>query len=107
MSLRGAFTAWLPQRAGAELAAVTRFRQAWAQTQAVDRVTQALGRKPDKAGPLNSHALVLQALASLQDASPRYLRRSVEFIETLDWLERAGQQPAPRKPPKSAAARRR
>lgn len=84
-------------RSTPELASVRRFRQAWGRHQAVDRVAQALARKPRNAGPLNSHALVLQTFTLLQAASPDYLRRVVGVVETLHWLERAGEAPSPRK----------
>lgn len=77
-----------------ELSSVLRFRDSWARTQAVDRVAQALARKPRNAGPLNSHALVLQTFSLLQAASPAYLRRVVDVVETLHWLERAAETPA-------------
>jgi hypothetical protein len=77
-----------------ELSSVRRFRQAWSRLQAVDRVAQALARKPRNAGPLNSHALVLQTFALLQAASPEYLRRVVDVVETMHWLERATETPA-------------
>ena len=80
-----------------------RFRQAWAQTQAVDRVAQALARKPRNAGPLNSHALVLQTFVLLQAASPQYLRGVVDVVETMHWIERATEAPAP---PRKSARRR-
>lgn len=84
----------MPSRRTPELSSVRRFRQAWAQTQAVDRVAQALARKPRNAGPLNSHALVLQTFSLLQAASPQYLRRVVDVVETMHWLERATEAPA-------------
>ena len=84
----------IPSRNTPELSSVRRFRQAWGQLQAVDRVAQALARKPRNAGPLNSHALVLQTFALLQAASPQYLRRVVDVVETMHWLERATDAPA-------------
>ncbi|WP_427912587.1 DUF2894 domain-containing protein [Ramlibacter sp. MMS24-I3-19] len=88
----------MPSRSTPELSSVRRFRQAYARLQVVDRVAQALARKPRNAGPLNSHALVLQTFALLQAASPDYLRRMVGVIETMHWLERATETPAaPRK----------
>lgn len=77
-----------------ELSSVLRFRETWARSQAVDRVAQALARKPRNAGPLNSHALVLQTFSLLQAASPAYLRRVVDVVEALHWLERAAEAPA-------------
>ena len=93
----------MPSRGTPELSSVRRFRQAWGQLQAVDRVAQALARKPRNAGPLNSHALVLQTFALLQAASPQYLRRVVDVVETMHWLERATDPPAT---PRKSARRR-
>lgn len=97
MTVRGAFTSWLPRHDASELAGARRFRHAYAQSQAADRVTQVLARKPRNAGPLNSHTLVLQTLGKVRELSPAYLRRTVELIEALDWLEQAGTAAAPAK----------
>ena len=97
MTVRGAFTSWLPRHDASELAGARRFRHAYAQSQAADRVTQVLARKPRNTGPLNSHTLVLQTLGRVRELSPAYLRRTVELIEALDWLEHAGTAAAPAK----------
>ncbi len=92
-----------------ELPSVRRFRRAWVRTHSQDQVTQAVARRPAQAGPLNSHLLVLQLLASLRDLSPDYLRRLLLHVETLQWLEQAvppavvtprpaRKRPAPRRP---------
>jgi hypothetical protein len=75
-----------------ELASARRFRSAWHQTRADEQVRQAVARKPANAGPLNSHVLVLQSLAMLQELSPAYLRRFVVQVEALQWLEQAAAQ---------------
>jgi len=72
-----------------ELASARRFRQAWERGRMVDRMAQAASRKPAKAGPLNSHALVLDSLALMQELSPDYLRRFLAQVESLQWLEQA------------------
>ena len=96
--------------AGGELPSVGRFREAWARSQATVDVQRALVRVPANAGPLNSHALVLQSFALLQELSPEALRRMVEVVEALDTLERIA-MPAQRTPragkPARAPARRR
>lgn len=84
-----------------ELASVQRFRQAWLAGRSDEQVAQALGRKPANAGPLNSHALVLHSLALMRELSPDYLRRFLTHVETLQWLEAAGEKPVP---PRSRAA---
>jgi hypothetical protein len=72
-----------------ELANARAFRRAWASGRTLEQLEQALVRKPANAGPLNSHALVLQVLSLMRDLSPEYLRRFVGSVETLQWLESA------------------
>jgi hypothetical protein len=72
-----------------ELVNARAFRRAWARGRTLEQLEQALVRKPANAGPLNSHALVLQVLSLMRDLSPDYLRRFVGTVETLQWLERA------------------
>lgn len=87
-----------------ELASVTRFRRVWSNTRAQERVLQAATQRPANAGPLNSHALVLESLALMPND---YLRHFVIYAETLLWLQDvAAQAPAPAKPRRSARARR-
>lgn len=81
-----------------ELASVRRFRQTWQRIAAEDRVSQAVGRAPANAGPLNSHRLVLHSLELLRSLSPHYLNRFVSQVETLQWLEQASRQLTPAKP---------
>jgi hypothetical protein len=72
-----------------ELASVHAFRQVWASSRAAQQVEQAVSRKPATAGPLNSHALVLDLLSTMRELSPDYLRRFLTHVETLQWLEQA------------------
>ncbi|HSV77943.1 MAG TPA: DUF2894 domain-containing protein, partial [Ramlibacter sp.] len=92
-----------------ELASVRRFRRAWSSSRTQDRVAQAAARKPANAGPLNSHALVLDSLALMRELSPDYLRRFVAHVEALQWLEEANAKgkPLPGKPAKPAKPARR
>lgn len=92
---------------GDELPSVRRFRHAWTRVRAQDQVAQAVARRPAQAGPLNSHALVLQSLAMMRELSPEYLRRFVEHVETLQWLEQAAPPAAPARTPRKRAAPRR
>ncbi|MDB5911330.1 MAG: hypothetical protein JWP22_5 [Ramlibacter sp.] len=88
-----------------ELASARRFRGAWQRSRTEQQVQQAVARKPAHAGPLNSHVLVLQSVAMLQELSPAYLRRFVAQVEALQWLERAAAaypQPQAKQPPKRA-----
>jgi len=84
-----------------ELASLKGFRRTWARGRTLEQVERALVRKPANAGPLNSHALVLQTLSLLRDLSPDYLRRFVAGVETLQWLERVSEQ-LPREAAKAA-----
>jgi hypothetical protein len=75
-----------------ELASVRRFRRAWASSRTQDQVAQAASRKPANAGPLNSHVLVLRSLALMRGLSPDYLRRFLVHVESLQWLDQAGEK---------------
>lgn len=88
---------------GQELASARRFREAWQLAQAQDKLDLAALRRPAQAGPLNSHALVLEALARVQDLSPAYLRRFLAQVEALQWLEQAAYQYPALKPRRNAA----
>jgi len=95
--LPGDETASAPVRSPAgrpEMKSVTRFREGWSRLRAETRVTEALGRKPENAGPLNSHALLLRSLDLMRGLSPDYLRRFVTHVDTLLWLDQASQKPA-------------
>lgn len=74
---------------GDELASARRFRDAWDAQRALEKLDLALAQRPAQAGPLNSHALVLQSLELMRAASPRYLRQFVLHVETLQWLAEA------------------
>jgi hypothetical protein len=89
-----------------ELDSVRRFRRAWSSSRTQDQLEQAVSRKPANAGPLNSHALVLQSLALMADLSTDYLRRFLTQVETLQWLERVAEAPRP-SPGKAGKAPRR
>jgi hypothetical protein len=80
-----------------ELANVRRFRRAWLGGRAQEQVQRAVGRKPANAGPLNSHALVLESLAIMSRLSPDYLRRFVVHVQALQWLDQASADDAPSK----------
>jgi hypothetical protein len=74
-----------------ELASARRFRRAWSSRRTQDQLEHAVARKPANAGPLNSHMLVLQSLALMGELSTDYLRHFLQHVETLQWLERAGE----------------
>jgi hypothetical protein len=88
-----------------ELANVRRFRRAWSHKRSQDHLATAIARKPANAGPINSHVLVLEALAMMQELSPDYLRRFMGQLEAVQWLERAREKPL-QKPAKAAGRAR-
>ena len=85
-----------------ELASVRRFKRAWSSNHLHDKVRQAASRKPANAGPLNSHLLVLQSLAMLEELSDDYLRRFLVQVESLQWLDQASEPHRQAKPAKPA-----
>jgi hypothetical protein len=89
-----------------ELDSVRRFRRAWASGRTQDQLEQAVSRKPANAGPLNSHALVLESLALMAELSTDYLRRFLGQVETLQWLERVAEAPRPSQGKARKTARR-
>ena len=63
------------------------FRNTWSKLSVDKRVTQALARGPQNAGPLNAHMLVLRSLAQLRDISPDYVNRFTAYVDTLLCLD--------------------
>ena len=53
------------------------------------KVRQAIAQAPRNAGPLNSHHLVLRALALMQAISPAYVQHLLVQIQTLQVLQQA------------------
>ena len=70
-----------------ELKSAHHFRDQLTDISITWQVEQALAEWPENAGPLNSHYLALQALDRLRGEAPRYLRRFVEYLDTLFWLD--------------------
>lgn len=83
---RGTATA-RPAGAPVELKAVQQFRSTWTRLSADQRLTQALAKVPDNAGPLNSQRLLHRSLALMRDLSPDYLERFVSYVDALMWLD--------------------
>jgi len=88
-----------------ELPSVERFRRAWGAVRAQDQVAQGVARSPTNAGPLNSHALVLQTLSLMQDLSAEYLAHFLRHVESLQWLEQSQVARATASAKSSAAAK--
>ena len=70
-----------------ELSTLRQFRGSWARLSAEQRLRQALAQVPAQAGPLNSNHLVHRALVAMQEISPAYLQRFVNYVDTLLWLD--------------------
>ncbi len=77
------------QSAPTELKTLQYFRSTWTRLSADQRVTQALAKVPENAGPLNSQHLVHRALNEMRDLSPAYLHRFMPYVDTLLWLDQA------------------
>jgi hypothetical protein len=97
-----------PPAAGApELKAVRDYRSTWSRLHMEQRLTLALAKVPDNAGPLNTPRLLHQALAVMRASSPAYLQRFMVQVEALLWLEQLNQgaPPAAGKPGSRKARR--
>lgn len=78
-----------------EMKSVRHFKQALSKSRAQEQVEQALGQGPEKAGPLNSHLLVLGSLTWMRQLSPAYLQRFLSYADSLLWLDKVGVKSAP------------
>jgi hypothetical protein len=76
-----------------DLKSLRQFGDSWSKLGASQAVNQALAAAPPNAGPLNSHALMLQALKLMRDTAPDYLVRFLAHADTLLWLEQANSRP--------------
>lgn len=77
---------------------VRQFRQQLRQISMQKRVSKAIAKAPQNAGPINSHMLVLRALGMMRDISPDYLNRFMTHVDTLLCLDDAYKaNPLPRK----------
>ncbi|WP_294636152.1 DUF2894 domain-containing protein [uncultured Aquabacterium sp.] len=77
----------------ASMKSVRRFSEVWSKIAAEQQVSQAVARGPENAGPLNSHRLMLRALGLMRGLSPDYLRRFLEQMDALLWLDQATRRP--------------
>lgn len=91
-----------PTGAPAELKAVQQFRSTWTRLSADQRLTQALAKVPDNAGPLNSQRLLHRSLALMRELSPDYLERFVSYVDALLWLDDVAGSSASNTPSKAA-----
>ena len=90
---------------------VRQFRKQLRQISVQKRVSKAIARAPQDAGPINSHMLVLRALGLMRDISPDYLNRFMTHVDTLLCLQESEQRrmatrgAAPRKAATSSKAK--
>lgn len=68
------------------------FRQSQQQYNTAHLVQQAIADSPEKPGPLNPHMLTIRSLTLMQDLSPKYLERFVNYIDSVHWLEQHGEK---------------
>jgi Protein of unknown function (DUF2894) len=73
---------------------VKKFRKQLSKISVQRQVTQAIAQAPQNAGPINSHMLVLRSLGLMREASPDYLNRFINYVDTLLSLEEAGKAAA-------------
>lgn len=80
-----------PSMAEASLRSFRLFEKTWAAHHAETLVTHAITHVPDNPGHLNRQMLVIRCLSAMRRFAPAYLRRWVTSVETLLWLEGAGE----------------
>lgn len=80
-----------------ELSVMRHFRQSQAKHNSEKLLTRIIQEGPDDAGPLNSQALIIRSLTIMSDLSPDYISRFVSYMDTLLWLEQAGEEGATKK----------
>lgn len=81
-----------------ELKTVQLFRSTWSRLGVEQRLSQALAKVPENAGPLNTQRLLNQALTLMNQTAPGYLEHLFNQVDALLWLEQAsGMAPPERK----------
>ena len=75
-----------------ELSVMRHFRQSKVKYNSERLLTRAIQEGPEDAGPLNSQALIIRSLTTMRNLSPSYINRFVSYMDTLLWLEQAGEK---------------
>jgi hypothetical protein len=83
-------------RENMELRSFHLFKKTWKRLYYDRLVTRAIKERPENPGPLNAQMLAIRSLSAMRSLSPGYLNRFVSYIDTLLWLERAGENIEPR-----------
>jgi len=86
-----------------EPTAIRLYRESWIKQNSDRLVVQSVKNGPEDPGPLNSQMLVIHSLSTMRGLSPDYLNRFVSYVDTLLWLDQAGNDMQPTKPKKSRA----
>lgn len=73
-----------------ELKSAQHFRESWIKLKANNLVSQAQKERPEAPGPLNAQNLVIQSLTKMKALSSEYSTRLMTYLDTLLWLEQAG-----------------
>lgn len=68
------------------------FRQSQVKRNSERLLTRIIQEGPEDAGPLNSQALIIRSLTIMRELSPGYINRFVSYMDTLLWLEQAGEK---------------
>jgi hypothetical protein len=84
-----------PARSPDELRAAAYFRDARRQRHAETVVSREVLGAPEDSGPLNPQKLAIRSLLAMGSLSPAYLGRFLASVETLLWLEKAGETGKP------------
>jgi hypothetical protein len=84
-----------------ELKSVRLFRESQEKLNSEKLVRLAIKEGPDNPGPINPHMLAIRSLSTMQSLSPQYLKRFISYIDTVFWLEQAGDELKPKSKPKT------
>jgi len=79
-----------------ELKSTRLFRESQEKFNSEKLIRQAIKEGPDNPGPINPHMLAIRSLSTMQSLSPQYLKRFLSYIDTVFWLEQAGEELKPK-----------
>jgi len=79
-----------------ELKSTRLFRESQEKLNSEKLIRQAIKDGPDNPGPINPHMLAIRSLSTMQSLSPQYLKRFLSYIDTVFWLEQAGEELKPK-----------
>jgi len=79
-----------------ELQSMKHYREAMKYHNIDQLVNRAINEGPENPGPLNPQMLAIKSLSQMRDCSAQYSRRFATYIDTLLWLEKAGNKLPPK-----------